>query len=460
MNDLPDRLLHRLRAALGADAVLTGEPVRARPVSGRVSAGCDALTLVRPRTTAEVALTLSLCHAAGQPVVPRAGMTGLVNGALAGPREIALSLERLDRIEELDAASSTLTVQAGVTLQAVQEHAAAHGLLFALDLGARGSATIGGAVSTNAGGNSVIRYGMMRDLVLGLEAVLADGTVVSSLTGVVKNNTGLDLKQLFIGTEGTLGVVTRAVLRLHPLPRARRTALAALPDFDAVAGFLAHMRAESGGTLAAFEAMWAEYYELATRPAGRLRPPLPAGATFYVLVEWDTADEPDNGQRFETALSVSLDKGLIGNAVVANSGAERTALWAIRDDVSEHLRPLGPHITYDISLPVPAMAAYVETLARALPVRPVVFGHVGDGNLHVAVPAAAGAGSGAVEDLVYTPLAALGGSVSAEHGVGLDRKPYLHLTRSDAERRVMALVKRALDPTDILNPGKVLDAPR
>lgn len=467
-------LIGALRAALGPGAVLTGADARGRPASARDATGCAALAVVLPRSTAEVSHVLGLCHAAGHPVVPRAGMTGLVGGTVAGPREIALSLERLSAIEGLDATTGTLTVGAGATIQSVQQHAAEHGLLFALDLGSRGSATVGGAIATNAGGNKVIRYGMMRDLVLGVEAVLADGTLVSSMNAMLKNNTGLDLKQLFIGTEGTLGIVTRAVLRLHPLPRARHAALAALPGFDAMTGFLQAMRAESNSTLSSFEAMWPAYYALATRletgPAGRLRPPprppLPHGAPFYVLVEWEGADPDGDAGRFAAALERALGRGLLLDAVIARSEAERAALWAIRDEVSEHLRPLGPRTAFDVSLPIPAMPGYVDGLAQAVAARwpegaVVAFGHLGDGNLHVIVATGSpvdGAENGrAAADLVYRPLATLGGSVSAEHGIGLDRKAYLPLSRSAAERRVMALVKRALDPADTLNPGKLLD---
>ncbi|WP_199229505.1 FAD-binding oxidoreductase [Azospirillum sp. TSO22-1] len=442
---------------------MIGEAVRSRPASGRDPVGCAAAALLLPRSTAEVAAALRICHGAGVPVVPRAGMTGLVGGTVAGPHEIALSLERLTGIGAVDAAGATLTAGAGATIEAVQRHTAESGFLFALDLGSRGSATVGGAIATNAGGNKVIRYGMMRDLVLGLEAVLADGTVVSSMNALLKNNTGLDLKQLFIGTEGTLGVVTRAVLRLYPLPRARHTALAALPDFAAMAGFLRAMREESNGALSSFEAMWPSYYALATRPAGRLHPPLPHGAAFYALVEWEGADAEGDAQRFGTALARALEAGLIADAVLARSEAERTTLWAIRDDVTEHLRPLAPRFSFDVSLPIPSMPEYVDTLTRVVAARwpgaaVVAFGHLGDGNLHVIVSAGRTDVRAAVEELVYRPLAALGGAVSAEHGIGLDRKAWLALSRSAEERRAMALVKRALDPANILNPGKILDS--
>jgi len=453
-----DALLQRLREELGPAAVLTGDDVRQRPVSRIVQSGCEAGALVRPASTAEVALVLRLCHAAGQPVVVRAGMTGLVGGTLVGPGEIALSMERMSRVEEIDPVAQTMTVQAGTPLQAIQEAADAAGLLFPLDLGARGSATIGGNIATNAGGNKVLRYGMTRDMVLGLEAVLADGEVVSSMFKILKNNTGLDLKQLFIGTEGTLGVVTRAVLRLQPRPRTRQTVLAAFPDFRAVTTVLERMRAGSGGSLSSYEIMWRDYYLLLTAP-GRRPPPLPQDHPFYALIECEGADEAADAARFEAVLAPCMEEGLVRDAVLAQSEAERNDLWRIRDDV-HYLRTLDPLFVYDVSLPQPAMQGYVDDLRAALerrwsPVTLIAYGHLGDGNLHIAVSCGDKSAKPEVERMVYEPLKALRGSVSAEHGIGVDKKAYLGYTRTEAEIAVMRAVKAALDPRNILGPGKI-----
>lgn len=453
-----EALLKTLRETLGETAVLVGEDVRARPISRIVQSGCEAGALVRPASTEEVVLVMRLCHEAGQPVVPRAGMTGLVGGSLVGPGEIALSLERMNRIEDIDPVSQTMTVQAGTPLQAIQEAAEAQGLLFPLDLGARGSATIGGNIATNAGGNKVLRYGMTRDMVLGLEAVLPNGEVVSSMFKIIKNNTGLDIKQLFIGTEGTLGVVTRAVLRLQPMPRTRQTVLGAFPDFESVARMLDRVRSAAGGTLSSYEIMWRDYYLLLTAP-GRRPAPLPQTHPFYALIECEGADEEADGARFQAVLEEGMERGLMTDAVIAQSEAERVDLWRIRDDV-HYLRSLNPLFVFDISLPVPEMDRYVNTLRTELerrwdPVTLISYGHLGDGNLHIAVSCGSVTNKAEIEKLVYEPLRAFRGSVSAEHGIGVDKKKYLEFTRTDQEIAVMRSVKAAIDPKNILNPGKI-----
>lgn len=450
-----------IRARLGDAAVLTGEDVKARPVSRIVKSGCEAMAIVRPKTTEDVALVMQLCHAAGVPVVPRAGMTGLVGGSLVGPHEIALSLERMTAIEEIDPVAQTMTVQAGAPLQAIQEAAETQGLLFPLDLGARGSATIGGNIATNAGGNKVLRYGMTREMVLGLEAVLPNGDIVSSMFKILKNNTGLDIKQLFIGTEGTLGIVTRAVLRLQPAPRSRQTVLAACGSFAALSDMLSYFRAASGGNLSSYEVMWRDYYLLLTAE-GRNKPPLPQTFPYYVLVECEGADPEKDDAAFEAMLEKAMESGWIEDAVLARSEAERTQLWRIRDDV-HYLLTLSPLFVYDISLPIPEMDSYVNDLRAALEARwptpkPTVisYGHLGDGNLHIALSCGTAADKSEVNKLVYGPLAAFRGSVSAEHGIGMDKKPYLSITRSETEIALMRAVKAALDPAGLLNPGKIV----
>lgn len=453
-----DMVIQQLRAALGPNSVLEGDAVRERPVSRLIQEGCAAKALVRPRSTEEVATVLRICHAAGQPVVPRAGMTGLVGGTMVGPDEIALSLELMSRIEELDPVAQTITVEAGVPLEAVQTYAADRGFLFPLDIGARGSATIGGNIATNAGGNKVLRYGMTRDMVLGLEAVLPDGTVVSSMFKILKNNTGLDLKQLFIGTEGTLGVVTRAVLRLRSQPSSQQTVLAAFPDFASVAQTLIEMQEKSAGTLSSYEIMWQDYYHLITEP-GRRPPPLSRGYTFYALIEWEGADAEGDRQRFEAALEHNLEQGRIIDAVIAQSVAERQNLWRIRDDV-HYLKTLDPLFVFDVSLAIPAMEGYVESLRNELTRRfgtatLIAYGHLGDGNLHIAASCGTVADKAVVEQLVYAPLAAMRGSISAEHGIGLDKRKHLPMTRAPEEVALMRTIKRAIDPGNILNPGKI-----
>lgn len=454
-------LLHTLRGIVGPENVLTGDDVRSRPVSWADHSPCQALAIVRPADTREVSEALAACNSAGQAVVPMGGLTGLVRGCVAGPHEIGLSLERMHRIESVDPVNRTITLEAGVPLQVVQQQAESHGLLYPVDFGARGSAHIGATVATNAGGNGVIRYGMTRDSVLGLEAVLADGTVISSMNRMIKNNAAYDVKQLFIGTEGTLGVVTRLVLRLREAPRGHQTAMVACSAFAGVTRLLKHMDAALGGTLSAFEVMWNEFYRLVTTPPAKGTPPLGQEHPYYVLLEASGGGADGDQARFEEALGEAIEAGQVADAVIASSEAQRDSLWALRDDVESFFR-LGMPVTFDISLPVTEMEGYVgDVLARLEQEWPAyrrfVFGHLGDGNLHIiaAGPPSRDAKLG-IERCVYEPLAARQGSVSAEHGIGLEKQPWLTLSRSPAELDLMRRLKAALDPRNTLNPGRVL----
>ena len=454
-------LLDTLAAIVGPANLLTGSAVAARSVSWADRGPCRARAIVRPASTDEVSRVLAACHAARQPVVLFGGLTGLVQGCVAAPDEIALSLERMHRIEDIDPIGRTMTVEAGVPVQRVQEEAEKHGLLYPVDWGARGSAHIGGSVATNAGGNGVIRYGMTRDSVLGLEAVLADGTVIPAMNRMLKNNAAYDVKQLFIGSEGTLGVITRLVLRLRELPRSTQSALVACARFDDVTRFLKHMDGALGGALSAFELMWNSFYRMVTTPPSKGTPPLPQTHEFYVLVESTGGDPGRDQAQFEEAIAAAIEAGLVADAVVCSSSAQRDALWALRDDVEGIFR-LGMPVAFDISLPLAAMEGYVnevlERLEREWPAyQRFVFGHLGDGNLHIiaAGPPSAEARHG-IERCVYEPLASRGGSVSAEHGVGTEKQPWLDLCRSPAELALMRTLKQALDPQGILNPGRVL----
>jgi len=453
--------LQTLIDIVGPDGVLTGDDVRARSVSWADHSPCQALAIVRPATTEQVSRVLAACNAARQPVVPMGGLTGLVRGCVAGPGEVALSLERMHSIEAVDPIGRTITLEAGVPLQVVQDEAEKHGLLYPVDFGARGSAHIGGSVATNAGGNGVIRYGMTRDSVLGLEAVLADGTVISSMNRMIKNNAAYDLKQLFIGSEGTLGIVTRLVLRLREVPRSTQTALVGCAKFSDVTSLLKHMDASLGGSLSAFEVMWNEFFRLVTTPPSKGTAPLSQDYPYYVLIESSGGDETRDQAQFEESLGAAIESGLVADAVIATSKAQRDSIWALRDDVEQFFR-MGMPVTFDISLPVGEMEGYVtDALARLEKEWPAyrrfVFGHLGDGNLHfiVAGPPSREAKHG-IERCVYEPLAARSGSVSAEHGIGLEKQPWLPLSRSPAELALMQQIKRALDPNGILNPGRVL----
>ena len=453
-------LLAALRSVVGDDGVLDPAAIAERATSHWNLAPMRAAALVRPRSTAEVAAVLQLCHARGQAVVTQGGRTGCVQGQDPDPSLVILSSERLNRIEEIDPVGRTAIVQAGVVLQALQEAVKDHGLLFPVDLGARGSCTVGGNVATNAGGIGVIRYGMMREQVLGLEAVLADGTVVSSMNRMIKNNAGYDLKQLFIGSEGTLGVVTRVVVKLQEAPTSRNTALVALSSFDKVAGLLKHAHASFAGHLSAYEVMWGDYVREATKP-GFHAAPMDTSHAYYVVLETEGADPVADAARFDAVLGEALERELVVDAVVARSTTERRALWSLREDF-EALYVRKPVFLYDVSLPIKDMDAYVRDVQARLKTRWPdsrcdVLGHVGDGNLHFFVhPAADGdrLHEQADED-VYAPLAAIGGSVSAEHGIGVEKRAYLGISRNAAEVALMKTLKQALDPKGILNPGRI-----
>jgi FAD/FMN-containing dehydrogenase len=456
-------LLAGLKSIVGESGVLPSEALQQRARSYWDAAPLEARALVRPRNTEEVSRVLALCHRMDQPVVTHGGLTGCVEGACVDAAELVLSLERMASIEEIDPIGRTATVQAGVVLQTVQEAADAEHLFFPLDLGARGSCTIGGNVATNAGGLNVIRYGMMRELVLGLEVVLADGTVVSSMNHMLKNNAGYDLKQLFIGSEGTLGVVTRVVLKLKEASVSSNTALMALPDFTAVTRLLKHMERGLGGALSAFEVMWGNYFRSVTEP-GWHTAPMDRDYPFYVLIEANGANPDADDALFMAALEAAAVTGIVLDAVIPKSEGERDALWSIREDFEAILQN-EPVFLYDVSLPIRHMADYIEQVENGLSRRwpqgqSFVIGHVGDGNLHLFVlPGTGDASLHAHSDqAVYEPLAQYGGSVSAEHGIGLEKKHWLESSRSKAEIALMRRLKQSLDPKNLLNRGKIFDA--
>lgn len=457
-----NNLVRKIREVVGPSGILLGEAVASRSDSWPPMGGCQAKALIRPASTQEVSAVLKLCHAQGQSVVTHGGLTGLVSGARAEKDDFVLSLERMACIDPVDTINRTVTVEAGVPLQKVHEAAEIARLLFPLDLGARGSCTIGGNISTNAGGNSVIRYGMIRDQLLGVEAVLADGTIISSLKGVIKNNTGYDLKQLFIGSEGTLGIVTRAVLRLRAQPRSCNTALVAIEDFDRLGRFLRDMDASLGGTLSAFEVMWNDFYRLIVGESDAHGQPLEPSHKFYVLLESTGGNENADKARFESALEEAFDESLIADAVIAQSKQQREDLWAIRDDIEGLVKGLFPPITYDISLGIPQMDDYVDEVRRQLnerwpDSRMVVFGHLGDSNIHLVLTVGSLDADEvhAVETIVYEALGRRQGVISAEHGIGLEKREYLKHSRSAEEIALMKTLKQALDPKGILNPGKI-----
>lgn len=415
-----------------------------------------------PRTTEQVSRILAICNEARFPVVPQGGLTSLCAGALADRPCLLLSLERMRGIEELDEAGRTMTVLAGTVLETVQIAADEAGFLFPLDLGGRGSAQVGGNAATNAGGNRVLRYGMMRDLVLGVEAVLADGTIISALNVMIKNNAGYDLKHLFIGSEGTLGVITRLVLRLFPKPRTACTAVVAVADYAATLRLLNACNAAFASTLSAFEVMWPDFYRIGTTALNR-QPPLPHGYNIYVLVEVLGTDPERDDARFEQVLGSISEAGLIEDAVIAQSDNQRKEIWAVRDCPGEwHKGVHWPQVAFDVSLPTRRIGDFIPYVRDLLLARwpdcvTVFFGHLADSNLHLSARVPRDPmPEHEMEALVYQAVGEWGGSITAEHGIGRVKRDYLHHSRTPEELALMRRLKAAMDPNNILNPGTVL----
>ncbi|MEP7243130.1 MAG: FAD-binding oxidoreductase [Gammaproteobacteria bacterium] len=454
-----------LAQLVGADIVVAPDAQNVvrhtRDYGVRGDAGVGILALAYPRTTQQIAAILKFCNERRIPVQPQGGMTGLAGGGVPIAPCVVVSLERMRAIREIDADAGTITVEAGVVMEAVQKAADAVDLFFPLDLGGRGSCQIGGNLSTNAGGNRVLRFGMARDLVLGVEAVLADGTVIDSLRKVIKNNTGYDMRQLFIGSEGTLGIITAAVLRLFPKARSVNTGLCAVADYDAVLQLLKSARAGFGPQLTAFEVMWPDFYRLATEGMRRT-PPLPLGAGAYVLIETMGQDPNADQQHYESVIGGALEAGVISDAIVAKSDRETGELWAVRDSPGEWQRTSHwPQLSFDVSVSTGEIGALVSEidaglLARWPQLQRLYFGHVADGNLHLSVGMAGHAVAETdIEEVVYEIASRRRGSISAEHGIGSLKKQFLHYSRSPAELALMRVLKKAMDPNGILNPGKI-----
>jgi len=450
-----------LRDALGADCVSTGDAIGARHFTNYgEAAGMRPRALLRPRSVDDVRRALAICTAHRQPVVPQGGMTGLAAGAAPGAQEVVLSLERMKGVVEIDADAATVTAWAGTTLQDLQDAVNEAGFALGLDLGARGSCQIGGNVATNAGGNRVIRYGTTREQVLGLEVVLADGTVLSSLNKMLKNNAGYDLRQMFVGSEGTLGVITRVVLRLHPRLAAPSTALCAVRDTAAALALLRDARAACADLLS-FEAMWPAFYGYVCEHTPGLRAPLPADDGVKVLIECASGDAARTAERFEAVLAGWLERGLIDDAALAQTAADAQAFWTVREGLA--IDDLPGLVNFDVGIPPRATEAFIDACDRALKARwpgahVFFFGHLGDSNLHVCVsaPYAAGEGAHDVDAVLYPLVRDAGGSVSAEHGIGRYKRDWLGCSRSDAEIAAMRRLKLAFDPLGLLNPGKVI----
>jgi FAD/FMN-containing dehydrogenase len=473
-----DPLVRALQCAIGEHAVIADGDLSAWELDWRKRYRGRARAVVRPATTEEVSRVVTLCAAHGAPVVPQGGNTGLVGGGVpdASGHEVVLSLARLNRIRGIDIDNHTMVVEAGCVLQSVQQAAADRGLLFPLSLAAEGSCTIGGNLATNAGGTQVLRYGNARDLCLGLEVVLADGTVWDGLTALRKDNTGYDLRNLFVGSEGTLGVLTAAVLKLFPAPRSRLTAWACVDSLAQAVTWLHAARGRLGAGLTAFEVMNAFSIDLVARHFPDVVRGLPGRAPdgppapWHLLLELsDVDDEPVAAARLESLLAPGLEDGRLIDALVASSLTQARTLWHVRECIPLAQAAEGLNIKHDIALPVSAIPGFVAAtdaaIQRVAPgARMVDFGHLGDGNLHYNVQAPDGT-DGAdflreresdINRVVYDAVLAAGGSISAEHGIGRLKVGELEARKPAAALALMRAVKGALDPAGVFAPGRVL----
>lgn len=461
MKSLIDSFLNILKP----EQVLTGESLSSRYHHiWAMDIPLKAEAFLLPETTQQVSEILKVCNAKETSVIVFGGLTNLVGSTETSGDEVVISMERMNAIDNPDLKSRTITVEAGAILENVQKAASEQGLLFPLNYGAKGSAQIGGAISTNAGGLQVIRYGMTRNLVLGLEVVLSDGTILSSLKKIIKDNSAYDLKHLFIGSEGTLGVVTKSVLKLVESPKSRVSAFVGVNDFNNVVSFMRFIDKGLAGTLSSYELIWKDTFITLTKDQSVGRSPLPYDYNYYVLIEGLGSNIEQDQIRLENLLEEALNNNVIDDAVLAYTDKELQWFWHIRENVDALVAVCDYDQHFDISLPINVIGDTVSEIVNKLSKINGVsyiypFGHVGDGNIHFIIGKQNNNDDlrKAINAVIYEPLLGLGGSVSAEHGIGLHKKEYLNLCRNQEEIAVMKQLKKTLDPKNILNRGKVLD---
>ncbi len=462
-----EKLITEFVDLLGSDRVLSGSRLaESYNHIWTMDKPLVAKALLLPMSTIEISEIMKICFRHNQPVMVFGGRTNLVGGTETKGEEVVISMEKLNQITELDTVSRTVTAEAGVILETLHKRVGESGLMFPLNFGAKGSAQIGGIIASNAGGLRVFRYGMTRNLVLGLEAVLADGTIVSSLKKLIKDNSGYDLKQHFIGSEGTLGIVTKVVFRLYEQPQSRNSALLAVNDYSKVVQLLKFMDGGLAGTLSGFELMWPEFYSAGTSPPADPKPPLPQSYAYYVLMESLGSDITTDRERLESLLAQALEENLMEDAVIADTQSDLDWFWKIREDVHACVSRSDYDQHFDISLPIDQIGQQIGQIrSQLLELEGVnevyVFGHVADGNIHLIVDKTNDSDrlKEQINQIVYNPLKAIGGSVSAEHGIGLHKKAYLQLCRTPQEIALMQSLKKTFDPKGILNRDKIIDFP-
>ena len=455
-------VIEKLIEALGKHKVLSRQQAAERitGVFGKANS-LDVKALVLPESTHDVSVALKICNEYKQAVVPQGGLSNVVNSATANYQEIAISLEKMNAIQQPDKVNQFVEAEAGVILENLHQKVKESGFIFPLDLGAKGSCMIGGNIATNAGGLQALRYGVMRNLVLGLEVVLPDGTILNNLNPVLKNNTGYDLKHLFIGSEGTLGIITRAILKLSPAPVYFSTSFIALENFDNSLQLLNKARKFFGDKLTSFEILWPAFYGLLTNERSGNKKVMPDHYPLYILMEIAGSD-PAIPSQLEEFLETAMNDNIVLDAVFAQQSEDRKQFWQIREKVDHVLAEHNPVFLFDVSLPVSGMEQFAATVNRELNknfdnVYCYIFGHIGDGNLHLMINCGEGNDSAKelVEKIVYAPLKSIYSSVSAEHGIGLSKKKWLEFSKSPQEIALMKSIKKLLDPNNIMNPGKI-----
>ena len=457
-------MVDTLKKIVGEDAVLSDGKEKSRfDHIWKTGIPTNALAVVFPKDTGQLSSIMKVCFEKNQKILVQGGLTNLVGSTKTFKDEIIISLERMNKIEEIDEKSRTITLQSGVIVEDAINAVNEKDLLLPLNFGAKGSAQIGGVVSTNAGGLRVLKYGMTRALILGLEAVLSNGKVISSMKKVIKDNSGYDVKQLFIGSEGTLGIVTKVIFKLEEKPESRCSALVALNNYENVVNLLKFMQKGLSGTLTGFELMWNETYKTMRNSSENYLPLLPSTYLFYVFIESLGSNLNSDFDKLSELISEAAEKKIIEDAILAQSEREQKIIWDMREDVSVLAKKSKFDQHFDISLPIPVIDKETQIATKKLKKLSFVehvftFGHVADGNIHFII----GKNDNSIEntekinEVIYSNLKKNGGSVSAEHGIGLDKKKYLYTSRSTEEINLMKTLKEILDPKNILNPGRVI----
>ena len=459
-----NNIINLFEEILDSSSILSGDELKSRFYHiWKTDISLESLCLLLPKSSKEISSILKICNDNNQEIIIHGGLTNLVGSTISSKTQVVISLERMNKIIEIDEQGKTVTCESGAIIEDIIGAVKDKDLLLPLNFGARGSAQIGGAVSTNAGGLRVFKYGMTRNLVMGIEAVLPDGTIISSLKKLMKDNSGYDLKQLFIGSEGTLGIVTKVVLRLYRLPKTRYTSLAVTNNYQSVLDLLKIMEDQISSNLTGFELLWNDTYQKMVDDKTMYNKYLPDNFKYYVFIEYMGGDFENDYNFFESVVLDCIDKGVIDDAVIGKDDKEQVNIWGIREDVAVLADERDFDQQFDISIPVALIGNVIDKISKELNdcegVKTIYpFGHVADGNIHFIIGKDTDDDDlkSKINDIIYNNTNLVDGSISAEHGIGLDKKKYLIKSRSEDEIDLMRLIKKSIDPKNILNPGRVI----